>query len=131
MNKVLIDSSVWIEYFAGNPEADCIDDLINEDRICINELILCEIVPFLKIKKQDELIDLLKSINLIQIQIDWNRIIEYQSENVKMKLFKVGIPDLIIMQNALDNNLEILSFDKHFQHLHKNHGVKLYNVAQS
>jgi len=47
---VLVDTSVWIDYFrAGNKSAE-LDDLIDENIIVINELILAELIPFLKLK---------------------------------------------------------------------------------
>ena len=54
--QVLVDSSVWIEYFRGNTKADKLDYLIDIDAILINDLILTELIPFLKIKNQNKLI---------------------------------------------------------------------------
>lgn len=49
--KVLIDSSVWIEYFKiGGIEK--LDRLIVEDLACIKELILTELAPALMLKKR-------------------------------------------------------------------------------
>lgn len=43
--SVIIDSSVWIEYFkwGGMPK---LDRLIEEDLACINEFILPELAPY-------------------------------------------------------------------------------------
>jgi hypothetical protein len=53
MNRVLVDSSVWIDYFRGsiNPKILVVGDLIDTNRICINDLILTELIPFLLQKK--------------------------------------------------------------------------------
>lgn len=49
---VLVDTSVWIDYFrTGNKSAE-LDDLIDENVIVINDLILTELIPFLKLKRQ-------------------------------------------------------------------------------
>jgi hypothetical protein len=41
MTKILVDSSVWIDYFNGNnPKSDILSDLIDSNAICINDLIL-------------------------------------------------------------------------------------------
>jgi predicted nucleic acid-binding protein len=50
MKNILVDSSVWIEYFRGKKEAAVLDELIDRNQLCINNLILSELIPFLRIK---------------------------------------------------------------------------------
>jgi hypothetical protein len=114
MKNVLVDSSVWIEYFRGNPAVAIVDDLIDQNQICINDLILAELVPFLRMKKEHELIGLLRSIRTIELDIGWEEIIKFQEMNLRNGINKVGIPDLILVQNVRDNGLELYSLDKHF-----------------
>ncbi|HBQ60015.1 MAG TPA: PIN domain nuclease [Balneolaceae bacterium] len=119
--KVLVDSSVWIDYFKnGNyPE---LDFLIEEELACINELILTEIAPLLKKKKKDDLLEGLRAIEKIPLNIDWEIIRHYQLANLKTGINKVGIPDLIILQQVIDEKISLFSLDKHFrmmkEHLH-------------
>ena len=61
------------------------------------------------------IIGLLYGIDRIELNIDWNQIIEYQVKCLKNGINGVGIPDLIIIQNAIQNNCKIYSLDKHFQ----------------
>lgn len=119
--NVLVDTSVWIDYFkkSENIDSGYINELIDNNQICINDLILSEIVPFLKIKKQNELIDILKSVRKMPLVIDWNEITEFQIVSLKNGLNKIGIPDLIIMQNVIKNELTLYSLDKHFKLLSK------------
>ena len=126
MNNILVDSSVWIDYFAGKPEVLILDKLIDKNLICINDLILSELVPFLKHKKQNKIIELLYSIKNIPLMISWDRIINYQYINLKNGINKVGIPDLIIIQNIIDNDLELLTTDKHFSLIRNNINFSLY-----
>ncbi len=114
MRKVLIDSSAWIEYFAGNPKAGILSDFIDNNFLCINDLILTELVPFLRNKKEEKLISLLRNVENIPLNIDWNGLIDLQGINLKHGLYNISIPDLIIAQNVINNNLELFSFDKHF-----------------
>lgn len=114
MKNILIDSSVWIEYFRGSERALLLNDLIDRNLLCINDLILSELIPFLKQKKQHHLITILNSIHKINLEINWQKIIDYQTTNLKNGINKVGIPDLIIIQNLLDNDLELFTFDNHF-----------------
>jgi hypothetical protein len=114
MKSVLVDSSVWIDYFAGKPEVAVLDQLIDHNLICVNGLILAELTPALKLKKQHRLIELLQAIEEIPITIDWEKIIEYQYSNLKHGINKVGIADLIVLQNVIENDLTLFSADKHF-----------------
>ena len=111
---VLVDTSVWIEYFRNGKNLEKLDFIIEENLVVTNDLILAELIPFLKIRKQNKIIKLLNSINRLQIQIEWDEIIEYQFKCLKNGFNAVGIPDLIIAQNALQNNCEIYSIDNHF-----------------
>ena len=114
MSKILIDSSVWIEYFKSENNHKVIDELIEENVICTNKLILTELLPYLYIKKENELIDSLNAIEKIEIIINWDTITKMQIKNIKNGINKVGIPDLIVLQNVIENDLILYSIDKHF-----------------
>ena len=124
MNKVLVDSSVWISFFKGDEKAKVSLTLIDSNQICINDLILSELIPSLLHRKENDLVKLLNSIDRLKIEIDWKEIIEMQTYNLKNGINKVGIPDLLIAQNAVQNKVHLLSFDKHFELMKKNSGLK-------
>lgn len=112
--SILIDSSVWIEYFrTGNPEK--LDRIIEEDLACTNQLILTELAPALSLKSETELLEGLRAIRTIPMNIDWEIIRDYQLMNLQNGINKVGIPDLIILQQVIDQKITLFSFDKHFK----------------
>lgn len=113
--SVLVDTSVWIEYFRGGNNFEKLDFLIDENLVVINDLILAELIPFLKIRNQRKVIKLLNHINKLEIHIEWDQLIEFQYKCLKNGLNGVGIPDLIIIQNAKQNHCEIYSLDNHFK----------------
>jgi hypothetical protein len=123
---VLIDSSIWIEYFKGNECALPLNDLIDTNNVCINDLILAELIPSINYKKENKLKDLLLSLTKNPININWNQIIYMQAINLRNGINKVGIADLIIAQNAIDNNFELYTLDKHFSSMNELHGLKIY-----
>lgn len=127
MRNILIDSSVWIEYFRGSDRCDnsFIEEIIDTNLVCTNDLILSELIPFLRMKKQKALIELLSYIRKIPLSINWNEIIEYQYVNLSHGINNVGVPDLIILQNVISNNLELMSIDRHFKLMQKNFKFKL------
>ncbi len=127
MSRVLVDSSVWIEYFRGSKSigVSTFNELLDNNQLCINDLILSELLPSLLHKKEYHVVDLLKSIYNTPIIIDWDEIIDFQTKNIKNGYNNIGIPDLIIIQNVLQNNLVLYSIDKHFTLLQKLYKYKL------
>jgi predicted nucleic acid-binding protein len=112
--SVLVDTSVWIEYFRKGNNFEKLDFYIDENLVVINDLILAELIPFLKIRNQRKVIKLLYDIGRLDININWPQITDYQYRCLKNGLNGVGIPDLIIAQNAKQNHCEIYSLDSHF-----------------
>ena len=123
---VLVDTSIWIDYFKGGDGSTDLGTLIDENLVVTNDIILAELVPYLKIKKQVAVIKLLQEINRYPMQINWDEIVEFQVRCLKAGANGVGIPDLIIAQNAKANNCKIYSLDKHFRLLKQVIKVKLY-----
>ena len=123
--QVIVDSSIWIDYFRDGKNSSKLDYLIDENIVVINDLILAELVPFLKIKKQQKIINLLNSISKIDLVIGWEQIIDYQHRCLKKGIKGIGLPDLIIAQNAIQNHCEIYSLDNHFKLMKKAIELKL------
>ncbi len=113
--SVLVDSSVWIEYFRGGNVIDAMDWLIDENLIVTNDLVLAEILPPLHIKRQHALVSLLGEIPLLPLEIDWKGIVQLQVKCLANGINKVGVPDLIIAQNAMQKSATLFSLDKHFR----------------
>lgn len=112
--SVLVDSSVWIEYFRNAEHSDVLEMLIEENLVVTNELILAELIPALQIRKLRELITLLREIKRQPMNINWNEIIKMQTLCLNNGNNGVGIPDLIIAQNSIQGGLRLLSNDRHF-----------------
>ena len=113
--SVLVDTSIWVEYFRNGNNAARLDLLIDENLVVTNDLILAELTPFLKIRKQRKIIELLNNVNKLQLNIKWDEIIDYQVKCLKNGVNGVGIPDFIIAQNAKQNDCKIYSSDNHFK----------------
>jgi hypothetical protein len=123
---VLVDTSVWIDFFKGKEAAIPLNELIDSNNLCTNDLILSELIPFINHKKEFELKELLESVYRVTVDIDWNSIIAMQTGNLKNGIINIGISDLIIVQNAIENDLEIFAFDKHFELMNDLFGFKVY-----
>ena len=123
--RILIDSSVWIDYFRSGKNSGRLDSFIEQNLICTNDLILTELVPFLKAKKKTRIIHLLNSVTKIPLEINWDAIIKLQTICIEKGINNVGIPDLIILENVIKNDLVLYSLDKHFRLLNENFKFKL------
>jgi predicted nucleic acid-binding protein len=123
---VLVDSSVWISFFKGEEQSKRLLDLINTNSVCINELILSELLPSIVHKKETDLQLLLKEITRIEIKIKWDKIRDIQIKNLKNGINNVGLSDIIIVQNVIDHKIPIFTFDKHFLIMKKLHGFDIY-----
>ena len=112
--SILVDSSVWIDYFRDGKYSNQLDYYIEQNIISTNDLILAELIPALKLKRKFPVVSLLRNITLIPLVINWENIISYQTTCLKHGINKVGIPDLIILDNVIQNDLTLFSLDKHF-----------------
>jgi len=126
MKKILVDSSIWINYLKNKSLYGELDQLILDNQICTNDLILTELIPFLKVKNENKVVDGLLHLDRIPLNINWNSIINYQLLNLKKGINKVGIPDLIILDNVISNKLILFTEDKHFKLMQKNILFDLY-----
>ena len=113
--SVLVDTSIWIEYFRTGNNSEKLDFLIDENLIVINDLILAELVPSLRVRNQRKIVRLLYNISRLELSINWDQIIEFQFKCLKNGLNGIAIPDLIIAQNAKQNHCKIYSLDNHFK----------------
>jgi len=126
--NVLVDSSVWIEYFKGAKKYLFINDLIDRNVICTNDIILTELLPSIMHKKEHKLAELLNYINKYTLNIDWQEIRSIQVLNIKHGNNNIGISDIIIAQNGIQNDLEIVVHDKHFAAMARYIPLKIYGL---
>jgi predicted nucleic acid-binding protein len=124
--RVLVDSSVWVAYLRGAGDLTIIDWLIEEALVVTNDLILAELTPPLLVRKERKLVGLLGEIERVSLTLDWDGIVGLQVVCLRNGINKVGIPDLIVAQNAIQNDLSLFAMDKHFALLAKYVPLKLY-----
>ncbi len=113
--SVLVDSSIWVEYFRGSANDGRLDFLIEENLVVVNDLILAELVPALHLRRQRKLISLMREIICPPLEVDWDDLIRMQIACLKHAINKVGITDLMIAQHAIQNRLELYTRDRHFK----------------
>jgi len=125
--SVLVDTSIWVEYFRNGNNFAQLDFLIDENLVVTNSLILAELVPFLRIRNQRQLIHLLHQVSKLELVINWDEIVTFQYKCLKNGINGIGIPDLIIAQSANQNHCSIYSLDSHFTLMQKAIKIELFN----
>ena len=74
--EVLVDTSIWIDYFKSGENSEKLDYLISENLVRTNALILAELLPLLILKKHNKLVNLLQKINKHPLDIDWDDLLK-------------------------------------------------------
>ncbi|RTZ67370.1 MAG: PIN domain nuclease [Aquificaceae bacterium] len=115
--EVLVDTSVWIDYFRSGENSEKLDCLIDNNLIVINDLVLSELLPLLMIRNEKAVVRLLKKIKNNTINANWVEIVAYQVLCMKSGSSGIGIPDLLIAQNAIQYKTPIYTLDKHFTYM--------------
>ena len=125
MNHVLIDTAIWIDYFNNGERYQIIENLIDSNLVVINEIILSEILPPLIVQNNKKIVDLLYGIHINHLQVNWDEIVDYQVKNIKNGINKVGIPDLLLLQNIIQNDFAMFTVDKHFELMSKIYKIRV------
>lgn len=123
---VLVDSSIWVGYFKDG-QHHTLEELLMEDLVVTNDIILSELIPSATLKGETDLIRGLESLHNQELDIDWIGLRKLQILNLKHGINKVGIPDLVIIQHALQHNFSLWTTDKHFYLMQKHIHINLYN----
>ncbi len=124
--QVLVDTSIWIDYFKSGLNSEKLDEILDDNRVLTNDIILAELIPFLMIRKQQKIVDLLTNIPLLTLKIDWTEIIQWQVACLNAGINGIGISDLIIAQNSKQKRSSIYSLDKHFLSLNQVVDISLF-----
>ncbi len=124
--KVLVDTSAWVAYFRGSGDLSSMDRLIEENLLVTNNLILSELIPALQHRGEGKLIGILREIERVPLDIDWDDIIGMQVTCLRNGINQVGIPDLIIAQQVIREGLSLLSRDRHFGPLSRHLPLNLH-----
>ena len=118
MNKVIVDTSAWIEFFrpqGAAPLREAIKLLISESRILLPGIIRTEILRGTRSREEYEMLDdLLKGLTYLPVAEDfWERLSQFSFDLLRKGL-TVPLTDTYVALVAMENNARILHCDKHF-----------------
>lgn len=124
---VLVDSSVWIKFFKSSKRS-ILSELIHENLVVTNQVILSELIPSATHLREMNLVEGLQALPKLEMNIDWDGLRLLQLMNLQNGVNKVGIPDLIIIQQAIQNKTHLWSDDKHFALMSTYVDIKLFKA---
>ena len=116
---ILVDSSVWIDYFRGNatPQAEKLDSLLGVEPIAIGDLILAEVLQgFTAERDFNQARTLMASLVIVDL---CGRDIAIQATRNFRSLRTLGVTvrktiDTVIATHCIENGLPLLYSDRDF-----------------
>jgi predicted nucleic acid-binding protein len=131
MDKVIIDTSAWIESFRHSSEKSfqrLVKDLIIQDLVLLPGIIKTELLRGTKNKKEfNQLNQMMRGLTYLAVDEDfWERL-----SNFSFQLFRKGITvpltDTYISLLCIENNATLLHRDKHFDMIALNTKLRILN----
>ena len=121
---ILVDSSVWIDYFNGQltVQTDYLDQILGKEFIVVGDIILLEVLQ--GFKSDRDFVIARKSLEVFPFRNMLGREIALKSVNNYRILRKKGITirktiDIVIGTFCIENNIKLLHSDKDFEPLSK------------
>jgi predicted nucleic acid-binding protein len=127
--KILIDTSVWIEYFRNksSPITDKIDRILDEEEVCVPKIVMAELMQGAKSKKELSIIgDFIEAFNVIDQRDDTWIKAGRLSYNLKKKGKKIHLLDCYIAVIAQEYGCKIFTLNRHFQDIKKVMDISLF-----
>ena len=117
---ILVDSSVWIDYFRGTitPQTERLDALLGREPLAIGDLILTEVLQGCDDEREfDKVRKLLTSLDIVELG---GRDVAIQAARNVVALRKLGVTvrktiDTVIATRCIESGYELLHDDRDFE----------------
>lgn len=130
MDKVLVDTSAWIEFFRRKePWYGVVSGLMDDRRVCCSGIILAELIQGAKSEKElDVLRDFRHVFEFLEESVDLWQAAGELSNALQRKGKSVGLSDCCLAVSAKAHKVKILTLDKHFDVIKGAAGIGLYEI---
>ena len=130
MSRVLVDSSIWIEFFRrpGAPVSLELDRLLAHRLVCTTGVVKAEVVPGARTPKDfRRLRRLFDALPLApEREGFWTHLIHFQYRLRRKGILDTGIPDLIVATVAIQNRKLVFSTDEDFPRMAPHIPLRLF-----
>jgi len=127
--RVLVDTSVWIEYFRDVNNEVCLklDDILNQSEIYVPEVVIAELIQGAKSEKEISFIEqTFKAFQIIEHKKDtWSRAGRL-AFRLKKKGHTIHLIDCYIAVIAKANRCKIFTLNRHFKKIKQSENINLY-----
>ena len=128
--RVLVDTSVWVEYFraGGEGEESPLDEMMDEGEICVPAVVLAELIQGARTMAEVRTIEDLRSAFTV---IDQRETTWLEAGKISYSLRKKGksvhLTDCYIAVIARENGCAVLSRDGHFRDIRAVYDFALFH----
>lgn len=130
---ILVDSTVWIDYFNGvtTPETDFLDDILGDQLILVGDIILADVLQgFRRDKDVDQAYQAsskfqkvsMMNIDLALKSARYFRILRKRGVTIRKTI------DCFIATFYIENDLELLHSDRDFDHFEEHLDLKVVQI---
>jgi hypothetical protein len=127
-NRILIDTSVWIEYFRNksSPIAGKVDRVLDEDEVCVPKIVIAELKQGAKTAREVSIIeDFFDAFHIIDQKEDsWIKAGRL-SYSLKNKGKNIHLLDCYIAVIAQEYECKIFTLNRHFTEIQKSVDISL------
>jgi len=121
-DKILIDTSVWIEYFRKkfSPISEKVDQILGEDEVCVPKIVIAELMQGARSEKELSIIrDFFDAFTIIDQESEtWTKAGKL-SYDLKKKGKKIHLLDCYIAIIAREFRCKIFTINRHFKEIQK------------
>ena len=127
MANVLVDTSVWVNFFRGveSPTVDSLDRLLEEKQVVLCGTVELELLQGAKPGEKSMLRELLSALPYVETErVDFQTAGELLN-GLRANGFQIPATDGLIASLCSRHQLSLLTLDEHFDHFHQVKKVKV------
>jgi predicted nucleic acid-binding protein len=129
--RILVDTSVWIEYFRNQSAAlvGFVTELVKNSQICVPRIVLAELMQGAKSERELSVIGEFMEAFTILDQTDqtWLKAGRLSYE-LKRKGKNINLADCYIAVLAQENDCAVLTLDRHFKDIRQHTRLPLVDI---
>lgn len=130
--KILIDTSVWIDYFKNKSSdtADKVDEMLTGDEVYVPKIVIAELIQGAKSAREvaviEEFVDAFHIVD--QREDTWIKAGKL-SFALKKKGKNINLSDCYIVVIAQEHDCHIFTLDRHFEEMRKFVDIRLISLG--
>lgn len=126
---ILVDSSVWIDYFGGRPTAqtDQLDHLLDSEELAIGDLILTEVLQGCKLDRQFN--EVRRLLSRLEFVVLGGQDVAVAAARNYRTLRSLGVTvrrtvDVVLATRCIVNDFQLLHSDRDFDSFERHLGLR-------